>query len=666
MGGPSLEPIRVLHVDDNPDFADLTMAFLERESNSFDIETATSATDGLAAIENKKPDCIVSDYDMPGTNGLEFLETIRETYSDLPFILFTGKGSEQIASDAIAAGVTDYLQKKSGSEQYELLANRIRHAVNAERSAQRATRQEELRRLTEHAGDIGGFELSVEHGELSLTEGTRRLIDIPEEKSLSPTEAIALYHPDDQEDVRETLERAATTGNATHGIWQLQTFNDNDRFVDVTITPVTTNEEVTVLRGSIRDITDREERQQELRLLQHAIDTTNAPITLSDPTQNNNPLTYVNEAFEELTGYPSAELLGTNCRFLQGEATDSKKVTILREAIAAEEPVTVTLRNYRKDGTMFWNRLSISPIYDDDGNLIRYLGTQVDVTAQKRREQQLAELNQITQTLLKAKSKQEIADIGVQAAKDVLNLQATAIHFSTSDHTRLVPAAYTDKLSLLLGDIQPLPVTDSIAGRVYRSSEPTIVDCAKQDPDVYNPETELEGHLYLPLGDHGVLIVGSEQPAAFDEQDLSLGELLSGNITAALDRLERGELARVRQKQLSLFFDESPLGAVQWDENFRFKRLNQRARNILGYDDPDLRGESWDTIVADDDQKEVGSVVDELLDADGGKHVINKNVKKNGEVITCEWHNRAVTDVDGNVESVFSLFQIVDERENHS
>lgn len=90
MGGPSLEPIRVLHVDDNPDFADLTMAFLERESNSFDIETATSATDGLAAIENKKPDCIVSDYDMPGTNGLEFLETIRETYSDLPFILFTG------------------------------------------------------------------------------------------------------------------------------------------------------------------------------------------------------------------------------------------------------------------------------------------------------------------------------------------------------------------------------------------------------------------------------------------------------------------------------------------------------------------------------------------------------------------------------------------------
>ncbi len=96
MGGPSLEPIRVLHVDDDPDFADLTMAFLERESDSFDIETATSATSGLAVIEGRKPDCVVSDYDMPGTNGLEFLETIRETYTDLPFILFTGKGSEQI------------------------------------------------------------------------------------------------------------------------------------------------------------------------------------------------------------------------------------------------------------------------------------------------------------------------------------------------------------------------------------------------------------------------------------------------------------------------------------------------------------------------------------------------------------------------------------------
>jgi DNA-binding NtrC family response regulator len=73
---------------------------------------------------------IISDYDMPGMDGLEFLRTVRETRPDLPFILFTGKGSEAVASEAIAADVTHYFQKRSGPEQYELLANRIENAVS--------------------------------------------------------------------------------------------------------------------------------------------------------------------------------------------------------------------------------------------------------------------------------------------------------------------------------------------------------------------------------------------------------------------------------------------------------------------------------------------------------------------------------------------------------
>ncbi|WP_435155318.1 response regulator [Haladaptatus sp. DFWS20] len=134
----------MLLVDDDADVADLTATYLERVSDRITAVRKGSPAEGLTAIREKSIDCVVSDYDMPGTNGLEFLESVRVVESDLPFILFTGKGSEEIASEAISAGVTDYLQKISGSEQYEMLANRIENAVaqhRAEAEANEANRR---------------------------------------------------------------------------------------------------------------------------------------------------------------------------------------------------------------------------------------------------------------------------------------------------------------------------------------------------------------------------------------------------------------------------------------------------------------------------------------------------------------------------------------------
>ena len=127
----SSDTIDVLHVDDDPDFTDLAATFLERVDSRIAVRAAGSAAEGRDVLADHDVDCIVSDYDMPGADGIELLEAVREEYPDLPFILYTGKGSEEVASDAISAGVTDYLQKGTGSEQYELLANRIVNAVDA-------------------------------------------------------------------------------------------------------------------------------------------------------------------------------------------------------------------------------------------------------------------------------------------------------------------------------------------------------------------------------------------------------------------------------------------------------------------------------------------------------------------------------------------------------
>jgi len=125
-------------------------------------------------------------------------------------------------------------------------------------------------------------------------------------------------------------------------------------------------------------------------LYDQAMDEAPVGITIADPSQPDNPLIYVNDGFCELTGYERDEVLGRNCRFLQGEATRDEPVAQMRTAIDAEEPVAVELRNYRKDGSMFWSRVTITPIRDEAGAVINWFGYQEDITAEKRYEYDLS------------------------------------------------------------------------------------------------------------------------------------------------------------------------------------------------------------------------------------------------------------------------------------
>jgi signal transduction histidine kinase/CheY-like chemotaxis protein len=142
---------RVLYVDDEPAFTELAVAFLMGIDEGLHIEPVTSAAAALERLEMNGFDCIVSDYRMPEMDGIELLRTVRESDPDIPFVLFTGRGSEEVASEAIAAGVTDYLTKGPSQEYFNRLAERVRDV-----SARRA-RQEYLRMQTTR------LELLAEH-----------------------------------------------------------------------------------------------------------------------------------------------------------------------------------------------------------------------------------------------------------------------------------------------------------------------------------------------------------------------------------------------------------------------------------------------------------------------------------------------------------------------
>jgi len=118
-------------------------------------------------------------------------------------------------------------------------------------------------------------------------------------------------------------------------------------------------------------------------VLRRAVAESRDGVAIADARLPDLPLIYVNAAFEAMTGYTAAEVLGTNCRFLQGDLRDQEGLKILRESIAQGEPCVVTLKNFRKDGSLFWNELSMSPIRDAHGELTHFLAIQRDVSSEK-------------------------------------------------------------------------------------------------------------------------------------------------------------------------------------------------------------------------------------------------------------------------------------------
>ncbi|OOW81724.1 hybrid sensor histidine kinase/response regulator [Xanthomonas campestris pv. vitiswoodrowii] len=120
-----------------------------------------------------------------------------------------------------------------------------------------------------------------------------------------------------------------------------------------------------------------------------AVETTRMPMTVTDPHLPDNPIVFANRAFLEMTGYAADEVIGNNCRFLQGPETDPASISDVRESIESRREFATEVLNYRKDGSSFWNALFISPVFDDKGNLVYFFGSQLDVSRRRDAEDAL-------------------------------------------------------------------------------------------------------------------------------------------------------------------------------------------------------------------------------------------------------------------------------------
>lgn len=160
-----------------------------------------------------------------------------------------------------------------------------------------------------------------------------------------------------------------------------------------------------------------------------AVRATRMPMLITDPRQDDNPIVFVNDAFRRLTGYVREETLGRNCRFLQGPGTNAGDVEKVRDAIERRVPIEIDLLNYRKNGTTFWNRLLISPVFDAEGDLTFFFASQFDVTPELDRLGRLAS----DRAMLEAEIETRILDLSASEERLRFTLEAGRLGAWTLD-----------------------------------------------------------------------------------------------------------------------------------------------------------------------------------------------------------------------------------------
>ena len=385
--------VRVLHVDDEPSLADVVATYLERENDRITVETAHDADEGLETLREGAVDCIVSDYNMPGMDGVEFLRAVREEYPDIPFLLFTGRGSEEVASDAISAGATDYLQKGSGTEQYGLLANRILNAVGQYRSKlELGETREEYAAVFENARD-GLLLVDVEDEGFRYRRANPEAVDLIGRDSSeivghAPAEALG---PENGRKVVGAY-RACVDRHAPLESTLTLDLPVGEVIWDCKVTPVGSNGDAEELVVGFHDITDQRRRQRELeaerRFSQQALDALEDLFYVLD---TDGALRRWNARAVEVAGYTASELAEMTATDLFPE-DERPAIEAAIETIVSERSTTVEADLLTADDRRIPYEFAGARLTDGDGTTTGLVGIGRDLTERRQRERRFQAL----------------------------------------------------------------------------------------------------------------------------------------------------------------------------------------------------------------------------------------------------------------------------------
>ncbi|NLV13778.1 PAS domain S-box protein [Haloarcula argentinensis] len=465
--GEAGSAIQVLHVDDDREYTEMTAAFLQRESVDFTIETATSASEGLRLLDRESVDCIVSDYEMPGENGIDFLEAVREDYPDLPFILYTGRGSEAVASDAISAGVTDYLQKTADTSHYALLANRIVNAVEQYRSQRALEASKDRLSLFIDQSPLGFVEYNQDFEIVRVNDTLTEIFGYTETELLGETWEM-FVSSESYDDVDAVTSALSEASGGYHSI------NENVRKDGECIVVEWHNRLVTDDSGDVvtifshcQDVTERIEHEQNLAQLRDFFAEAEElgdlgawefdESGMSTWTAGTRRIHEVGDDFD-----PTVE---DGLSFYPPEDRETVSDAV-EAALEHGEPYDLEVRLITAKGNRRWVRTRGKRVEDAENRTVR--GFIQDITEQKERERRLRVQNERLDSFASVVSHDLQGPLTV--AQGHLELAQQDV---TNDHLDSIDAAH-ERMQTLIDDI----LTLARDGRAATTTEPVTLQTA--------------------------------------------------------------------------------------------------------------------------------------------------------------------------------------------
>ena len=374
------EKIRVLQVDDDAGFLAVAKQCLE-EQGQFQVDTALCAEEAIEKLRDSEYDAVVADYQMPGKNGLELLKELRQEGRDIPFILFTCKGKEEVAIEALNSGVEQYIDKQGDAEAtYEELKCSIYNVVKKQRTEKRLKESENLlRQITENMQDM----LLLTDENLICTYASSSIKWI---LGYEPSEIIGkpiydFVHPDDLTRAMDAAKKALEDRSEVKIEVRCRRADGSYALVEGT-GKILTNEngQITGVVVTSHDTTKSKKIFEKARFQARLLNAVGQAMIATDMKGN---ITYWNRAAEQLYGWPEAEVLGRNIVDVTPAETSMEQATNILNRLIAGECWSGEFLAKRRDGTIFPAIVTDAPITNDEGELIGTVGVSTDITEQK-------------------------------------------------------------------------------------------------------------------------------------------------------------------------------------------------------------------------------------------------------------------------------------------
>lgn len=381
---PAKRTVTVLFVDDDGAFADIVGDYLTTE-HDFEVYTETNAESALDRLEEDSSiSCIVSDYAMPGMDGLSFLEAVKDRHHALPFVMFAGQGSENVASRAIQLGADDYLEKDTGETRYDLLANRIQNCVTVARQQQKL---QDLHAAMEHAGHA--ILVTDVDGTITYANPTMESISGYSLDELRGESPALLKSGEQEEDFYRDLWEMILDGNVWTGEIVNERKDGQQYVIDQTIAPIGEGNKITGFVAINRDITAKKRRERNLAFFEKAIEQIGTGIAAYD---EEGTIRYANQAYGDMLGITPEGLVGRHITDVNPQFDADRFDQYWESFTVGETRRRETAHQRLDDGKTFPADTVTTHITIDDEQY--HIGTIQDISEQKERERQLREFRE--------------------------------------------------------------------------------------------------------------------------------------------------------------------------------------------------------------------------------------------------------------------------------